>query len=144
MKSTKFEIHEIVDKETIAWNNKDAEMLVSIFHPDMVWPWPENAESHDPVNWVSPMGKFNHDRWKVAWQKLFDTHEPIHNRRNLLKIAITNEQDGAFAVVDVDTLWRNCNTGENLQWKGRACKVYTKTGCEWKLISHIGLLNYSK
>jgi hypothetical protein len=31
-------IKEIVDRETEAWDNKDTEKLLSIFHPDMVWP----------------------------------------------------------------------------------------------------------
>jgi ketosteroid isomerase-like protein len=45
--------------------------------------------------------------------------------------------------VDVDTLWRHRETGEDFHWLGRACKVYTKVGSEWKLISHFGLLNYN-
>ena len=28
---------------------------------------------------------------------------------------------GGFAVVDVDTLWRNRNTNEFFHWKGRVC-----------------------
>jgi ketosteroid isomerase-like protein len=45
-------------------------------------------------------------------------------------------------VVDVDTLWRNKQTGQDFHWKGRACKGYTKVDGEWKLIMHTGLLNY--
>ena len=30
----------------------DSETLVSIFHPDMVWPWPPDEHTHDPVHWV--------------------------------------------------------------------------------------------
>jgi ketosteroid isomerase-like protein len=37
---TASEVREIVDRETRAWNTKDAELLLSVFHPDMVWPWP--------------------------------------------------------------------------------------------------------
>lgn len=49
---------------------------------------------------------------------------------------------GAFAVVDVDTLWRSRESGEQSHWRGRACKGYTKVGSEWKLVFHTGLLNY--
>ncbi|MEE9189728.1 MAG: nuclear transport factor 2 family protein [Candidatus Neomarinimicrobiota bacterium] len=47
-------IQDIIDFETRAWNNKDAEALVSIFHPDMVWLWPKDENAHDPVGWVIP------------------------------------------------------------------------------------------
>jgi ketosteroid isomerase-like protein len=59
------------------------------------------------------------------------------------KIVVSEQRDGAFAVVDVDTLWRDKN-GKDFHWKGRACKGYTKVGGEWKLIMHTGLLNYDK
>lgn len=31
------EIQEIIDRETKAWDEKSVELLLSIFHPDMVW-----------------------------------------------------------------------------------------------------------
>jgi ketosteroid isomerase-like protein len=136
------EIQHMVDRETKAWDSQDADLLVSLFHPDMVWPWPKDENAHDPINWVCPMGRYNRDRWKAEWQRLFDTHTLIHNRRTTIKITVTEENDGAFAVVDVDTLWRHRQTGQDFHWNGRACKVYTKTGSEWKLISHSGLLRY--
>jgi hypothetical protein len=34
------EIQGIVDRETRAWDTQDADLLLSVFHPDMVWPWP--------------------------------------------------------------------------------------------------------
>ncbi len=52
------------------------------------------------------------------------------------------EGDGAFAVVDVDTLWRDA-AGRVQHWKGRACKVYSKVGGGWKMTMHTGLLDYS-
>ncbi|HVS83807.1 MAG TPA: hypothetical protein VHE60_18890 [Pyrinomonadaceae bacterium] len=52
------------------------------------------------------------------------------------------EGDGAFAVVDIDTLWIDRDGKEN-HWKGRTCKVYTKIGNEWKLIMQTGVLDYS-
>ena len=42
------EIQEMVDRETRAWDSQDAEALVSIFHPDMVWPWPPHNDVPRP------------------------------------------------------------------------------------------------
>jgi ketosteroid isomerase-like protein len=143
-KSVQDEIQAMVDRETRAWDSQDAETLVSLFHPDMVWPWPKDSNAHDPLEWVCPMGRFHRERWRSSWQNLFDTHVLVHNRRKTLKITVTEEGDGAYAVVDVDTLWRHRESGEVFHWSGRACKVYTKVGTDWKLISHTGLLNYDK
>jgi ketosteroid isomerase-like protein len=41
----------------------------------------------------------------------------------------------------VDTLWRD-RAGNDFHWKGRACKVYSKVGSEWKMTMHTGLLAY--
>jgi ketosteroid isomerase-like protein len=137
-------IKEIVDRETDAWNNKDTQKLLSIFHPDMVWPWPRTADSHDPVDWIFEVGRFDYQRWKGLYEEFFKSHVLIHNKRITQKIVISDQKDGAFAVVDVDTLWKNTKTQKDFLWKGRACKIYTKLGNgEWKLISHTGLLNYN-
>lgn len=58
-------------------------------------------------------------------------------------IKISNEKDAAFAVVDIDTLWRHKVTKEESHWKGRVCKIYTKlpTG-EWKFFFQTGALNF--
>ena len=55
---------------------------------------------------------------------------------------ISKENDGAFAVVDIDTLWTH-NNGDKNHWKGRVCKVYAKVNKEWKLTMHTGVLDYS-
>ena len=142
MERVKREIEELVHLETKAWDTKDAGLLVSIFHQDMVWPWPKDAMSHDPIDWVITQGRYNKDRWKQRWQHLFDTHELIHNRRVIRKIEVSKELDGAFAVVDLDTLWLSTEDVKN-HWYGRVCKVYTKTNDGWKLIMHTGVLDYS-
>jgi ketosteroid isomerase-like protein len=121
---------------------KDAESLVSIFHPDMVWPWPPDGRSHDPMTWVFDQGRYDRERWRGRWQSLFVNYDLVHNERKTLRIEVSEEGDGAFAVVDVDTLWRNKSTGEDLHWRGRSCKGYTKTVDGWKLIMHTGLLDY--
>ena len=43
-----------------------------------------------------------------------------------MKIEISKEQDAAFAVVDIDTLWRHKVTNVDFHWKGRVCKICTK------------------
>lgn len=138
------EIGALVDAETAAWNARDADALVSLFHPDTVWPWPPNAAAHDPMEWVVPFGRFNRERWKSSWQSLFDTHELLHNVRKTLRIVVSDQGDGAFAVVDVDTLWRDRATGQPVHWKGRACKVYTKVDERWLFLFQTGLLEYKK
>ena len=56
----------MVDRETAAWDRQDADGLVGLFHPDMVWPWPQ--------------------------------------RPRTVRLVVSEEGDGGFAVVDVDTL----------------------------------------
>jgi len=75
---------------------------------------------------------------------LFDTHDLVHNIRETLRVVVSDEGDGAFAVVDVDTLWRNRTTQQLFHWKGRACKVYTKVNGRWRFIFQTGLLNYGR
>ena len=137
-------IEEIVARETLAWDTRDPDLLLSLLHPDMVWPWPPNPEAHDPMGWTLVWGRFDRNRWRQGWQELFDSHDLVHNRRSIHRIEISAEGDGAFAVVDVDTLWRRKADGAPNHWRGRACKIYTRlaTG-EWKMISQTGLLDYS-
>ena len=141
--SVEDEIREIVNRETRAWDTKDVGLLLSVFHTDMVWPWPPDADAHDPAEWVFVMGRYDGERWRRSWQTLFDTHELVHNVRRLVKVVVSEEGDGAFAVVDVDTLWRD-REGRDFRWKGRACKVYSKVSGEWKMTMHTGLLDYGK
>ena len=98
------EIKEIVDRETRAWDTQDVGLLITIFHPDMVWPWPKTPYSHDPFDWELILGKFDKEKWSKGWQDLFDNCRLVDNRREINKIVISAEQDGAFAVVDIDTL----------------------------------------
>ncbi len=134
-------IGELVDRETRAWDTQDVELLMSILHPDMVWPWPPHAQAHDPLDWVLDWGRYDEARWRRRWQALFDTHELVHNRRETLSIVVSSEADGGLAVVDVDTLWHDAD-GNDFHWLGRAGKIYTKVGSDWNLIAHTGLLEY--
>ncbi len=142
MSNEENEITEIVNRETKAWDTGDPELLISIFHPDMVWPWPKSRASHDPMDWELVMGKFDRERWMNEWKILFDTHKLSHNIREIKKIEISKEKDGAFAVVDIDTLWIDNKSGTKNHWKGRVCKVYSKVNNEWKMTMHTGVLEY--
>jgi ketosteroid isomerase-like protein len=143
MPAAESQIEEMVHRETRAWDARDADELLRIFHPDTVWPWPPDPDAHDPALWVMELGRYDPARWRRAWQQLFDTHALVHNRRRIVRIVVSREGDGALAVVDVDTLWRDA-AGRDFPWKGRAGKVYTKVGGEWKLIMHTGLLDYGR
>ena len=137
----KSEMQKIVNRETKAWDTKDVDLLLSIFHPDMVWPWPPTNEDHDPMNWIMVLGKFDHERWGEFYQQFFQEHTLIHNQREIKKIAISKQGDAAFAVVDIDTLWVDTGGHEN-RWLGRVCKVYAQVGGEWKMTMHTGVLTY--
>jgi ketosteroid isomerase-like protein len=141
MSEVEAEIREIVDRETRAWDTKDVRLLLSVFHTDMAWPWPPTSHHHDPADWVFWAGRYDYERWSRNWRQLFDTHELVHNIREIRKVVVTPEEDGAFAVVDVDTLWRD-GEGREQHWKGRACKVYSKVDGAWKMTMHTGLLDY--
>ena len=140
--NSQVEINEIINRETLAFDTKNVELFMSILHPDMVWPWPPNANAHDPLEWILPWGRYNKQRWHGYLQKFFDKYELIHNERTTMRIEISKEGDGAFAVVDVDSLWKSAS-GDELHWDGRACKTYTLLDGQWKMISQVGLLDYS-
>jgi len=57
MTKEELEITEIINRETRAWDTQDVNLLISIFHPDMVWPWPRTTQSHDPMDWEMVLGK---------------------------------------------------------------------------------------
>jgi ketosteroid isomerase-like protein len=132
----------MVERETAAWDRQDADALVELFHPDMVWPWPPSERAHDPITWVMPMGRFDAERWRAIWQELFDTHELVSNDRSVQRIEITAEGDGGLAVVDIDTRWRRLADGEEEVWSGRVCKVYSRCRDGWKITMHTGVLVY--
>lgn len=134
-------IHEIVDRETRAWDARDVDLLLSVFHPDMVWPWPPTPRDHDPIDWVLEWGRYDPERWAGGWQALFDTHELVRNERVTRRIEVSDEGDGAFAVVDIDTLWRDAE-GNDFHWNGRTCKIYALVDEGWKMIAQTGVLEY--
>jgi len=145
IEAVKRQIQSLVDLETEGWNTKNPDLFLSIIHPDMVWPWPPTPDAHDPAGWVFVMGRFNRERWRKSWQDLFDSYDLVHNRRETVRIEVSAEIDGAFAVVDIDTLWRPKTSGADNLWKGRVCKIYAKTAAgDWTFIFQTGALDYSK
>ncbi len=79
--SARAAIEELVHRETRAWDTQNVDLLLSLFHPDMVWPWPPHAHAHDPLEWVIVWGRFDRERWGRGWQALFDSHELVRDRR---------------------------------------------------------------
>ena len=98
MGSIEAEIRAMVDRETAAWDNLDADALVSLFHPDTVWPWPPHATAHDPAEWVLPWGRFNRERWRAGWVQLFETYELVRNNRRTIRIVASAAVAMSFAL----------------------------------------------
>ncbi len=143
-------IQEMIDRESRAFETEDVDLMLSVYHPDMVWAWPPHSRAYDPMEWIMRMGRFEHDRWARMLQLFFDTHELIHNHRTTRKIVMSEEGDGAFAVVDIDTLHRRRGDTDSpwhdgnpeLHTVGRACKIYTLTGDGWKMLYQPGTMHY--
>jgi ketosteroid isomerase-like protein len=106
MQDAAAEIREIVDRETRAWDTQDAELLLSVFHPDMVWPWPRSPSSHDPMDWVLEWGRYDRERWLGGMARALRYPRALRNVRETKKVEVSEQGDGALAVVDIDTLWR--------------------------------------
>ena len=53
----------------------------------MVWQWAKTPQSHDPMDWIFELGKFDNKRWR----KIGDNYYLIHNNRVIKKIVISNE-----------------------------------------------------
>ena len=93
------------------------------------------------MGWVLTQGRYDRERWKKGWEDLFRRYALMHNRRKIRKIVVSMEGDGAFTVVDIDTLWRD-KKGRKMPWKGRTCKVYARVGGRWKMTMQTGPLKY--
>ena len=141
--SAEDDVRAAIDRETRAWDTQNVDLLLSVFHPDMVWPWPRTYTSVDPIDWRLVLGRFDAARWRAVYEELFATYELVHNRRSVEKIEVSAEGDGAIAVVDIDTLWRERATGdESNHWLGRTCKVYALMPDGWKMTMQTGALQY--
>ncbi len=65
------QIEEIVKREGAAWDNQDIDLLLTVYHDDMVWVWPQNGGSHDPLDWLIEVGSFDPARWREGWKEIF-------------------------------------------------------------------------
>jgi len=137
------EIQDRIDAETKAWETQDVGLLLSLFHPHMVWVWPPREYDHDPMTWEMVLGKYNNIRWRRFYRQFFLEHQLIHNRRCTRKIEVSQYGDAAFAIVDIDTLWEGISR-QQCHWFGRVCKAYTKVGGKWLIIMHTGALEYAQ
>lgn len=135
-------IQEAVDRETKAWDEQDVEALLNLFNQDMVWAWPPTAYDHNPERWELELGRYDRQRWGENWQKLFDTYELGHNRRETRKIAVDDGGTGGFAVVDIDTLWLHRQSGDKFHWDGRTTKLYALVEEGWKMTAQWGALKF--
>lgn len=135
-------IQELIDRESRAYDTYDADLMMTIFHPDMVWVWPPHSRAYDPMEWVLRMGRYHPVRWRAYLQKFFDEYLVVRNQRTTRKIVVTPEGDGGFAVVDINTLWRKRDGSAEMPNNGRACKIYTLVGGEWKFFYQPGSMQY--
>ncbi len=135
------EIEEIAGRETRAWSARDVDLLLSVFHPDIVLAVAARRGLPRSRQLGLRHGPFRPGAMAPVVAGALRQPRSRPYRREIVRITATEERDGAFAVVDVDTLWRR-DDGADFHWKGRACKVYTRVAGEWKLIMHTGLLRY--
>jgi hypothetical protein len=141
--SVKKQIQALIDREALGLTTKNPDLFLDMIHPDMVWPWPRTSRDHDPVRWKFVLGRFNKERWRQNFHAIFDNYDLVRNHRNTVEIEVSVEDDAAFAVMDIDCLWRDKATKQDIQWKGRVCKFYTRTtGGDWKFILLAGPLDY--
>jgi hypothetical protein len=113
--TVKKQIQALIDRETLGLNSKNPDLFLDMIRPDMVWPWPPSACDHDPVRWKFVLGRFNKERWRQNFQAIFDNYDLVHNHRDTVKIEVSVEEDAAFAVVDVDSLWRTKDTKQDIR-----------------------------
>lgn len=137
MSAARAEIEAMVLREKRAWDTKDVDLLISVLHPDMVWPFPGEDRSLDPMTWTAGLGRYDRERWRGDWQSRFDDCELVRNQREIRRIVTSAQGDGGFAIVDIDTLWRHAD-GREEHWLGRTCKIYTKRAGEWLMITQLG------
>ena len=134
------EIQAMVDRETDAWDRQDAETLVSLFHPDMVWPWPPDADSHDPARMGLPAGPLRPRAVATGLAGPLRFARLVHNRRRTVRIEVSRSRTAPSRSSTSTRSGENRASGQPFHWKGRACKGYTKVGDRWLLIFHTGLL----
>lgn len=138
------EIFELVEQEYAALAAGDVGALLAVFHPDMVLVRPRDKDAHNPADWECPDGRFDEARWGKTFGDFFAGHSLIRCEKQVVKTAATPGQDGGFAVVDIDILWRERDTGEEQRWLGRLCKTYVETQRGVQMIAQVGPLDFGQ
>jgi hypothetical protein len=59
-----------------------------------------------------------------------------------MRIELSAQADGAPAVVEIDTLWRENGTGLDDQWLGRTCNLYALVAGERRMTAQTRALQY--
>jgi hypothetical protein len=77
--TAKKQIQALIDRETLGWNTKNADLFLDMIHPDMVWPWPPKPRDHDPAQWKFVLGRFNTERWRQYLKTIFANFDLVHN-----------------------------------------------------------------
>ena len=76
----KKQIQALVDLETKGWNTRNPDFFLEMIHPDTVWPWPPYPPAITTRRWEFVLGRFDRERWRKNWQKIFDHYDLVHNR----------------------------------------------------------------
>lgn len=63
----------MADRETRAWDTQEVDLVLSVLHPDIVWPWPPTPQAHDPCDWLLVWGRYHSERWSKGWQMIAQT-----------------------------------------------------------------------
>ncbi len=50
------------------------------------------------------MGRHERPRWKAGWEELFRSYVPVSNERRTVRVEVSEQGDGGFAVVDIETV----------------------------------------
>jgi alpha-glucosidase (family GH31 glycosyl hydrolase) len=90
------EIQGIVDRETRAWDTQDADLLLSVFHPDMVWPWPSAG--------------FGTNRWTLPRPRRFIAHRD-RNEMELHLSGVPYQLEDQSDYANLKTLRSEAGTG---------------------------------
>jgi len=62
---------------------------------------------------------------------------------NIVEIVVSTEADAVFASMDIDSMWRDTETNQEIRWKDRVCKFCTRMADgEWKFIFQTGPFDY--
>lgn len=130
-------IMEVLERESRAWSARDVDGLLSVFHPDAVWPFLFNRLNPSPMVWRLTLDRFDSSAWGTYFQRIFEECAITKNVREVKSISFSTRGDQAIAVLDIDTAWLR-RDGEPMRWVGRVAKVFSIMGTEWRIMTQYG------